>query len=594
MRPDHMKLLKKARSLDRAGDHASAAEAYRLFLLEDPRHVEAWSEYIGQLLALDQFKQAQDACESALALEPQNPAVRTNLGGLLLRQGLLEEAEDHFRAVVKAAPGRMNAQLFLADCLLQKRKIMAARRILESASRPGAMEGGYALLKPELAQLWARFAADMLNLQRIAAAEDACNTALRFDASNFTAQRCLGSVRLAQGRPEEGARIFKQLMTRHPEEPDLRLFLISALLRKGDLTLADVEIDMAIQEQPTSFRLHKMLAGLFYSFGRWAAFEAEVARFRVVDPGSAYLNFEASFVDLLFGRMPKGWDGYEARLEVPENLRPQRTFEQPAWNGEPFPGRSLLVWSEQGLGDTLMIARFLPQVKALGGRVILETQPSLAPLAATCSGPDEVVRRGDSLPPFDLQVSLMSLPWVFRTDLSSIPDNVPYLDVPAEVPNREPLLQRLKAAGESTRIGVVWAGSPGHARDTERSLPMEALAPLADLPGVVWYSFQLDRPEVPPLPNLIALGPFLSSFSDTAYALSGMDLLITVDTSTAHLAGAMGIPTLLLLSFQPDFRWLLDRDDSPWYPSLRLYRQPAYGDWGAVIQRVASELSQDA
>ncbi len=593
MHPNHLKLLKKAQALERMGDHPGAAETYRTFLAQAPRHTDAWSDYAGQLLALGQFKEAQTACTTALAIDPQNPSLRINLGAALLRQNLLEEAEAQFRAVVKSDPSRMDAQLFLAECLLEKRQIIAARRVLEGASRPGAMTGRYAILKPQLAQLWSRFAADMFILQRISVAEEACEEALRFDPSHLGARQSLGSIRLAQGRLEEGASIFKQLVASHPDEPELRLFLISALLRKGDTAEVENETALAIQEQPTSFGLHKMLTGLFYSFGRWAAFGTEVERYRLVDPTSSYLDFETSFVDLLFGRMPEGWEGYEARFRVPQDLRPQRSFEQPTWNGEPFSGKSLLVWSEQGLGDTLMVARYLPQVKALGGRVILEAQPSLIPVVATCAGCDEVLPSGEALPLHDLQVSLMSLPWVFRTNLASIPDNVPYLDVPAEVPNREALLQRLEAAGESTRIGVVWAGSPGHVRDIERSLPMEDLAPLADLQGVVWYSFQIGRPESPPLPNLISLGHLLGDFSDTAYALSGMDLLITVDTSIAHLAGAMGIPTLLLVSFIPDFRWLLERNDSPWYPSVRLYRQPDYGDWKSVVRKVVSDLTQE-
>ena len=215
-------------------------------------------------------------------------------------------------------------------------------------------------------------------------------------------------------------------------------------------------------------------------------------------------------------------------------------------------------------------------------------------MAATCKGVDFVIPKGAPLPPFDLQSSLLSLPRIFRTELGTIPAEVPYLDVPGEVPHRQAILECLTLAQEHTRIGLVWAGTPGHGRDFERSLPATSLAPLAALPGVSWFSFQLGRQEVPPLPDLTSLAPLLRNFSDTAYGLSGMDLLITVDTSVAHLAGALGIPTLLLLSFQPDFRWMLDRDDSPWYPTLRLYRQPAYGDWGAVVQQVVDDLTQDA
>jgi hypothetical protein len=196
------------------------------------------------------------------------------------------------------------------------------------------------------------------------------------------------------------------------------------------------------------------------------------------------------------------------------------------------------------------------------------------------------------LPPFDLQASLMSLPWIFQTELASIPSKIPYLGIPEQVPHREALREELARALGSSKVGLVWAGGPGHARDNERSLPAASLAPLAALPGVAWFSFQLGRQEVPPLPNLVSLAPLLGNFSDTAHALKAMDLLITVDTSIAHLAGAMGITTLLLLAQQPDYRWMLDRNDSPWYPSLRLYRQPRYGDWEAVLQQVVRDLAK--
>ena len=313
MHPNHLKLLKKAQALERMGDHPGAVEGYRCFLEEEPRHADAWSDYAGQLLALGQFKEAQTACTTALAIDPQNPSLRINLGAALLRQNLLEEAEAQFRAAVKTDPSRMDAQLFLAECLLEKRQIIAARRVLEGASRPGAMTGRYALLRPQLAELWSRFAADMLILQRIAAAEEASKEALRFDPGNLGALQSMGSIRLAQGRLDEGASIFKQLIAGNANEPALRLFLISALLRMKDATRVEVEIAQAIQEQPTSFELHKMLTGLFYSFGCWVEFEAEIERFKRVDPTSTYLQYERCFTDLLFGRVAAGT--YAVRIQ---------------------------------------------------------------------------------------------------------------------------------------------------------------------------------------------------------------------------------------------------------------------------------------
>jgi hypothetical protein len=337
------------------------------------------------------------------------------------------------------------------------------------------------------------------------------------------------------------------------------------------------------------------VAGTHYAFGRWPEFLAELDRFRKVDPASVHPDFEQGFLDLLLGNMLQGWERHEARLRIPtEFVQSHRTFGRPAWNGESFAGKTLLLWAEQGFGDSLMFLRYVPRVKALGGRVVLEVQPALMGVVATCKGVDAVVPRGSLGPSFDLQASLLSLPWIFRTELATIPAEIPYLDVPAEVPHRQALLEVLASTGDRTRIGVAWAGNVGHVRDVERSLPVGLLAPLAALPGVAWFSFQVGREEAPPLPDLHSLAPLLADFADTAYALSGMDLLITVDTGVAHLAGALGIPTLLLLTFQPDCRWLLQRDDSPWYPTLRLYRQPAYGDWASVIQQVVTDLTKES
>jgi len=215
-------------------------------------------------------------------------------------------------------------------------------------------------------------------------------------------------------------------------------------------------------------------------------------------------------------------------------------------------------------------------------------------VAATCPGVDQVIPYGEPLPPFDLQASLMSLPAILGTTLEGIPAAIPYLDVPAQVPNREPIARILAATHGLPRLGLVWAGNASNPYDPLRSIPAAALAPLAALPGVAWHSFQPGLATPPPFERIIPLGPLLSTFSDTAYALSAMDLVVTVDTAVAHLAGALGIPTFLLLPFQPDFRWLQERDDSPWYPTLRLYRQPAYGNWEPVIQQVVADLTQES
>jgi tetratricopeptide (TPR) repeat protein len=592
--PKHLKLLQKAQALNRSRKVPEASAAYREFLNREPKHAETWANYAMQLLKLDQFEEAQKACETALEINPYQLPARINLGCILMGRARLDEAESQFRSVLKADPRRMDAQLFLVECLLNRKDLPGVQKALDGANEPGAMKGRYSVLRPRLAELWALFGLALLEEQTFRPAEKACNTALQVDPTNFRAKANLGSILMAQGRLDEAEGVFRRLLADHPHEEKLRLLLITCLARSGDPGPTLHEIDRVLRQAPTSFLVHKSVMGPYYSLGCWDEYKAEIERFRKVDPASAYLDYEQSFVDLLFGDMPQGWARFEARLNVGKDLRPQRTFSQPAWSGESFAGKTLLIWAEQGLGDTLMFLRYLPLVKALGGQVLLEVQPGLMDLAATCKGSDLVIPTDAALPSFDLQVSIMSLPWVFRTGLATIPADVPYLRVPGRVAHRQVIQEVLAPAQDYTRIGLVWAGNPNHARDHERSLPAPFLTPLGALPGAAWFSFQLGRPELPPLPNLVSLAPLLDDFSDTAYALSTMDLLITVDTAMVHLAGALGIPTLLLVTHQPDYRWMLDRDDSPWYPTLRIYRQPAYGDWESVIQQVFRDLTQDS
>lgn len=368
-----------------------------------------------------------------------------------------------------------------------------------------------------------------------------------------------------------------------------RLSLAEALIRKGDLAQARVVLDQAMAQEPGNVAAARMLKVVSARQGDWVELRKDMERELAGYSGPLH-DYDEAHLRLLWGEWPRGWELYESRLQVPGLVSPVRHFPQPRWNGEPFPGRTLLLHWEQGFGDTLMFVRYAARVKALGGRVLLLAQPELAELAATCPGVDQVVAE-EALPPFDLQISLLSLPEVFRTGLDSIPAEIPYLNVPDQVPHRQAIAETLAASAGKTRVGIVWAGSPGHKRDRERSLAVGALAPLGALPGIAWHSFQLGPVQAKALPGMVSLAPLLADFSDTAYALSGMDLVIAVDTALVHLAGALGIPVLVLTAFGPDFRWLLHRDDSPWYPSLRLYRQPVPGDWATVIARVLGDLA---
>ena len=324
-------------------------------------------------------------------------------------------------------------------------------------------------------------------------------------------------------------------------------------------------------------------------------------------PDHARARFNLSLTRLLMGDMAGGWKDWESRWQTPQLAPALRNFPSLAWRGQSLAGRTILLYAEQGLGDTLQFVRFVSLVADRGATIVLEVQAPLVPLFLPLFEgwtmrprftDDEVrqgaiVAQGEELPPFDLHCSLMSLPAVFNTALRTIPFAAGYVRSA-----RTPLARR----SQGLRVGIVWAGSPTHKRDHARSLPLAVLRPLLDLPDIQWISLQ-KGPSANQLQELAAIDPAFSTvedlaanfedYADTAAAVASLDLVITVDTSVAHLAGAMGKPVWVLLQQHlPDWRWLLNRKDSPWYASARLFRQEKAGDWDGVVRTIRMELMQ--
>jgi predicted O-linked N-acetylglucosamine transferase (SPINDLY family)/ADP-heptose:LPS heptosyltransferase len=306
----------------------------------------------------------------------------------------------------------------------------------------------------------------------------------------------------------------------------------------------------------------------------------------------------AGMLALLRGDYANGFTQFEWRWRL--KVMTPRDFKEPRWQGEPLAGKTILLHAEQGAGDTLQCLRFVPQVGALGGRLVLELPQTLMRLATSLDGGGEIFAQGQKLPPFDVHCAFMSLPRVLGITLDTLPAPVSYLRAdPAAV---ERWSRRLAGTGSGLKVGIVWAGNPKHAGDRRRSIALEQLAPILDVPGVRFYSLQVGERagDLARLParlradKVVDLAPELTSYSETAAALAQLDLVVAVDTSVVHLAGALGRPCWVLMPFSPDWRWLLEREDSPWYPSLQLFRQPAPGDWDPVIARIAAALAERA
>ena len=306
-------------------------------------------------------------------------------------------------------------------------------------------------------------------------------------------------------------------------------------------------------------------------------------------------HFEAALAHLTLGDFRAGWKAYEWRWKTGAFANKRRSFRQPLWLGNmPLSGKTILLHAEQGFGDTLQFIRYAPLLASSGAHVICEVQPELVSLLSQLDG-IEVIAKGCELPHFDLHCPFLSLPLAFGTEPATIPAKIPYLAAPvARVAHWR---DRLPSGHQ--RAGFVWSGSPSHKNDANRSIPLVRFDRLFENLPFACVSLQremrdTDRKVLQGLPNLWDIGPELTDFTETAAVISLLDVVVSVDTSVAHLAGAMGKPVVILLPHAADFRWLRDRPDTPWYPTAKLLRQPAFDDWASVIDGLADEMSARA
>ena len=311
-------------------------------------------------------------------------------------------------------------------------------------------------------------------------------------------------------------------------------------------------------------------------------------------PDYAAAHWNLADCCLLLGDFARGWQEYEWRWKLAQRENAVRNFQQPLWLGaQALQGRTILLHSELGLGDTLQFCRYATAVAALGARVILEVQPTLLPLLADLEGVVQTVPRGAPLPAFDYHCPLMSMPLAFKTDLTNVPRHIPYLHSDAE---RVAAWRRKLGPTNKPRVGVVWSGSMA-LRNDRRSMALKEMLPLMGA-WAEWVSLQKevrdsDAAVLVSRTDLLDAGAELHDFADTAAVVELVDVVVTVDTSVAHVAGAMGKPVWILLPFNPhDWRWMLDREDSIWYPTARVFRQPVNGDWASVVRRVGEELTR--
>lgn len=536
------------------------------------------------------------------------------------RAGQVDKAVGLYSAVLRKRPDEFDALHMLGVLEYQRGRLPEALRLITAAlrNRAGSVEawsnlglvlhaqGDYAkaldgfdralALKPDHAEVLNNRGTTLNCLGRHDDALESFARAVALRPDYLFARFNHGSTLLGLGRFAEALASFEATLARAPNHADTLCHRGNVLLKLNRIDEAFASYTQALALAPDHPLILQNHAVALRHLGRPRDALASAEKALRTRPDYAPAQFERAVALLALGDFERGFAAYESRWQLAEFEPQRRNFAKPRWRGdEDIAGKTLLLHSEQGFGDTLQFVRYVPLLAARGAKVILDVQPHLKVLLSQMAGASAVMARGEPLPPFDCYCPLMSLPLAFRTRTETIPANVPYITA-----DRERVAQwaaRLADFAVKTKIGLVWAGnSSANAIDTRRSLALHEFAPLAGIAGIQFFSLQKGEPATQALhpPDGLPIADFtaeLAGFEDTAALIANLDLVISVDTAVAHLAGAMAKPVFILSRFDGCWRWLDRRTDSPWYPTARLFHQKAPGAWDEVIARLRDDLA---
>lgn len=578
--PPPEELLREGLAFHRAARLGDAARCYRDLIAAAPDHADGL-HLLGLVEhATGNHRAAIALLRQAVRLRPEVGRFRANLGTVCLAAGDLPDAEHSFRAALERAPRNADALANLGVVLLNARRPAEAEAPLRAALD----------IAPRAADVLGNLGACLHRLGRFAEAAEVLRAALAIDPQREPALACLALVLEALGEPSEAEACHRAALQRQPDSAACHTNLGNLLRAQGRLDEAATLLRGATELRPDDPDTWHNLAALLAAQGAAAAEEAEqCCRMALArDPGHADAHYTLGTVQLLGGRMPEGFVGLEWRWRRRGFAAP-RVLPMPRWDGTPRHGRTLLLHAEQGLGDSIQMLRFVPAL-ADDGPLLLEVPATLRALAEGLDPRVRVIASGDVLPPAELECPLPSLPHALALTLAGVPEAVPYLRPDA---GQVACWAHRVAGLPGRRVGLVWAGNPGHVADARRSIPPALLAPFGAVAGLSLVSLQLGA-AAPAGMTLVDWTAELHSMADTAALVACLDAVISVDTSVAHLAGALARPVWLLNRFDSDWRWLRTGDRCPWYPTLRQIRQPAPGDWASVVAEATLRLARCA
>lgn len=527
-----------------AGRMDQAERLYRDVLSQQPDHAAALNSLGVLAIQTGRADQAVRLLQHAVSIKPSAASYHCNLGEAHRHLGQIDEAIIEYRQAIRLQGDLAVAHSNLGIALCERNEVDAAIACYQKAIS----------LQPTYADAYANLGSALTRKGRIDEAIAACRKAISLQPTGAPGYNNLGVALAEQGDFETAIAAYRKAIELKSDYSDAHSNLGNAYAALGESHKAVRACQAAVKFAPHAVQAHWNLA---------------VALLRA-------------------GQFEAGWEEYEWRWAAYKR-RGSLRFSNPTWDGSPLNGRTILLHAEQGFGDVIQFSRYVPLVAQLGGKVIFECPPELFELFKSLAGGAELIASGSPLPRYDLHCPLMSLPRALKTRLDSIPPNVPYLA--ADSKRVQAWKSIVRDSQNRMKIGLAWAGKPTHTNDRNRSMDLSQFATLSDC-GAVFHSLQKVPLTAHPIQfEVIDHANQLTDFAETAALIANMDLIISVDTSVAHLAGALAKPIWLLLPHLPDWRWLTNRTDSPWYPTMRLFRQRAPGDWSAVIQEVVTVLS---
>ena len=567
-------MLRRAAALQAAGDAPGAAALYRQVVAAEPRDAVAWALCGGALLAAGDGAAAVDALETAAMLAPQDDDIAVEYAIVLQAAGRPADAVDVLAGRDARLQDSERAQAVQADALAALGRVEDAvahyQRVLALAPANNAARIALGVCQQRL--------------DDFPAAVATYRAALDLDPDADDAWSNLGLALAALGQMTPAVEALKKAAALNPGDAATRCNLSTVLQKDDRVAEAIVCFEKIIAGNPQYADAWGNLCNARQEQRRLD--DALAAHDRAVSlaPDNAEIHWNRAMTLLLSGNFGAGFAEYEWRIRTTGHAPPGHP--SPRWQGGDLAGGHILLLAEQGFGDAIQFVRYAPILQRGGARVSIQCAAKLAPLFETLDGAPAIVPFGENAPPVDCHAPLMSLPYLLGTRLDNVPAEIPYLRAPRDA--------IAPPAGDGrVRVGLCWAGSPAHPDDPRRSCPAAILAPLLARRDIAWVSLQYG-PQAGAFADtghrLEDWSDRLDGFASTAAAMGALDLVITVDTATAHLAAALGRPTWLMLKYSPDWRWMLDRTDSPWYPTMTLFRQATPGDWAGVVARLQAAL----